>query len=47
MKIKEHLSVYLESGYLFDDMLRYVRNFIIINMKIDFIMRMGMCMLDN
>ena len=27
--------------------MRYVRSFIIISTKINFIMRMGMCMLDN
>lgn len=27
--------------------MRYVRSFIIISMKIDFIMRMGMCMLNH
>lgn len=27
--------------------MRYVRSFIIISMKIDSIMRMGMCMLDH
>lgn len=44
----------ISSGYGMKNMnielimkMRYVRSFIIISMKIDFIMRMGMCMLNH